>query len=44
MTTPRYDAETNNKMNKMTPMMGSNNANAAIPARGSNSIITCSGP
>src|SRR5271166_1637740 len=44
MTTPRYDADTSNKMNKMTPMIGSNNANAAIPARGSSSIMTCSGP
>src|SRR3984893_19541587 len=44
MTTPRYDADTNNKMNKTTPMIGSNNANAAIPARGSSSIMTCSGP
>src|ERR1700739_4465647 len=44
MTTPRYDDDTNNKMNKMTPMIGSNNTNAAIPARGSNSTMTCSGP
>jgi hypothetical protein len=31
-------------MNKTTPMIGSNSANAAIPARGSSSIMTCSGP
>src|ERR1700744_4619754 len=28
----------------MTPMMGSNNTNAASPACGSNSVRTCSGP
>jgi hypothetical protein len=43
-TTPRYDAETNNRMNRMTPMIGSNSTNEAIPARGSNSIMICSGP
>src|ERR1700760_3135103 len=31
-------------MTRITPMIGSSNVNAAMPARGSNSIITCSGP
>ena len=44
MTTPRYDAVTNIKITKMTPMIGSNNTNAAIPAAGSSSIMICSGP
>jgi hypothetical protein len=39
MTTWRYDAATNTRINKMTPIMGSNNTNAAIPAAGSSSII-----
>src|ERR1700722_19222396 len=44
MTTWRYDAATNTRISKMTPVMGSNNANAAIPAAGSSSIMTCSEP
>ena len=44
MTTCRYDAVTNAKINKMTPAIGRTSTYAAIPAAGSNSTMICSGP
>jgi hypothetical protein len=44
MTTCRYDAATNTRITKMTPVMGSSKANAASPAAGKSSIRICSVP